>query len=274
MENVLLFPGSGATNTQAGLSDLNKALEEIEKAGKGQAPEYGKNSSEQLKGSAYKLIEALNSTSDPFLREELNKLHYMITMAVDVKSSGDGSWEDKLNQIKQYVNKPNPQEKQASFNLIKTAAPNSTKKAVENLKKEDDKQKRKSNPFKVLMGQVGKLLDHGIPKGQIRRYLTKNTQFEEETINNAIKIVMDYNKDKERKSSHMSRVASKDDIMDGIKSERHKPVWFLRSTGELTMRLSFLSSVLESLDSEDKKEAKKDMAEIKSILKSRGFNND
>ena len=61
-----------------------------------------------------------------------------------------------------------------------------------------DKGKKKhdsrGNPFKVLMGKIGKLRDHGLGKSDVKRYLTKTTTFNEELIEKAIDIVTDRNK--------------------------------------------------------------------------------
>lgn len=60
------------------------------------------------------------------------------------------------------------------------------------------KKKTRGNPFRVLMGKVGKLLDHGLEKRDITRYLLKQKMWNEETIERAIDIVRDYNKKKRR----------------------------------------------------------------------------
>jgi len=63
-------------------------------------------------------------------------------------------------------------------------------------KKPDDKKKSRGNPFRVLMGKVGKLLDHGLERRDIVRYLLKEKIWNEETIEKSIKIVKEYNKKK------------------------------------------------------------------------------
>ena len=61
------------------------------------------------------------------------------------------------------------------------------------------KKKTRGNPFRVLMGKVGKLLDHGIEKNDIVRYLAKEKIWNKETIDRAVDIVRDYNKKKKSK---------------------------------------------------------------------------
>ncbi len=66
---------------------------------------------------------------------------------------------------------------------------------------EKDKKKTRGNPFRVLMGQVGKLLDHGMDKHDIVRYLLKKKMWNEDTISKAVDIVRDYNKKKHREGT-------------------------------------------------------------------------
>jgi hypothetical protein len=65
------------------------------------------------------------------------------------------------------------------------------------------------------MGKVGKLLDHGLEKREITRYLLKQKMWGEETIERAIDIVRDYNKKKRR------------DDPDGDKAEKSKKKAFV-----------------------------------------------
>ena len=66
---------------------------------------------------------------------------------------------------------------------------------AQNVKK---KKKTRGNPFRVLMGKVGKLLDHGVEKNDIVRYLAKLKYWNNETIERAVDIVRDYNKKKKK----------------------------------------------------------------------------
>ena len=66
----------------------------------------------------------------------------------------------------------------------------------------DEKNKKRGNPFRVLMGKVGKLLGHGLEKRDIVRYILKDKIWNEETIEKAIKIVKDYSKKKKIKQKH------------------------------------------------------------------------
>jgi len=74
------------------------------------------------------------------------------------------------------------------------------------------KKKTRGNPFRVLMGKVGKLLDHGVDKNDIVRYISKLKYWNKETIERAVDIVKEYNKkleqdkDKDEKSEKTANV--------------------------------------------------------------------
>ena len=65
------------------------------------------------------------------------------------------------------------------------------------------KKRKRGNPFKVLMGKVQKLLDHGLGKNEIVKKLKKD--WDPETISRCVGIVKEYNRRNKRKDK------SKDD---------------------------------------------------------------
>lgn len=87
------------------------------------------------------------------------------------------------------------------------------------------KKKTRGNPFRVLMGKVGKLLDHGVEKNDIVRYISKLKYWNKETIERAIDIVKEYNKkleqgkDKDQKSEKNNKTA---DVVDLNKLVKEK----------------------------------------------------
>ena len=87
-----------------------------------------------------------------------------------------------------------------SYKISNTGLPK--EKSYRNLTKK--KKKTRGNPFRVLMGKVGKLLDHGIEKNDIVRYLAKLKFWNKETIERAVDIVRDYNKKKKSKEDKSS----------------------------------------------------------------------
>jgi hypothetical protein len=83
------------------------------------------------------------------------------------------------------------------------------------------KKKTRGNPFRVLMGKVGKLLDHGVEKSDIVRYISKLKYWNKETIERAVDIVKEYNKklekgkdkdDKPKKSEKSEKTADTVDL--------------------------------------------------------------
>ena len=103
------------------------------------------------------------------------------------------------------------------------------------------KKKTRGNPFRVLMGQVGKLLDHGMEKRDIVRYLDNKGMFNKETIEKAVDIVRDYNK-KIRRDDHKNKALQKEteeDINERLSSvtkETHPSIAEIDNTEEsLTM---------------------------------------
>jgi hypothetical protein len=67
---------------------------------------------------------------------------------------------NRLDSFKENQMENNTTEATVKFNLKVAQAPKKKKKT-------------RGNPFRVLMGKVGKLLDHGIEKSDIVRYLSK-----------------------------------------------------------------------------------------------------
>ena len=165
------------------------------------------------------------------------------------------------------------------------------------------KKKTRGNPFRVLMGKVGKLLDHGIEKTDIVRYLAKLKYWNGETIERAVDIVRDYNKKKKTKETNTKSTSKKEVIKDVIEdTKNHKessynsnikvaaldydkaPDFTKRSTPELIMRVCYLLDVVEDNKSTmqvkdmdknvDKKSAKSQLKEIRTALEKRGFDKD
>jgi hypothetical protein len=143
------------------------------------------------------------------------------------------------------------------------------------------KKKTRGNPFRVLMGKVGKLLDHGVEKNDIVRYIAKLKYWNKETIERAVDIVKDYNRklkkddDKDEKDD-----SKKEAIKTASFNYDESPNFHKRSTSELIFRACFLMDLLDYSkstpqgdfkDPANKKGAKEELAEIKKALTDRGF---
>ena len=145
------------------------------------------------------------------------------------------------------------------------------------------KKKTRGNPFRVLMGKVGKLLDHGVEKNDIVRYLAKLKYWNNETIERAVDIVRDYNKKKKKDTDKFkeTKASSEQRTVVAALDYDKKPDFHKKSTGELIQRACFLLDVLETekntvqpLDKPTvgKKEAKAELADVKKALVDRGLN--
>lgn len=101
---------------------------------------------------------------------------------------------------------------------------------------------KKSNPFRVLMGIVGKLYDHGWSSSDIVRHVKKHTKFNTETIKESIKIIEKSEKKKAQASSGggITKLSSYGDIPEEYGVYSIKEEWNKKSTRELITRLSFL----------------------------------
>lgn len=128
------------------------------------------------------------------------------------------------------------------------------------------KKKTRGNPFKVLMGKVGKLLDHGLNKNQVVKHIARLKFWNKETVEKAVDIVKDYNRKKYRKSS----ITMKRFITAEFDFENIKRKYETMSNAELLLRKAFLEAVADGMElyypSDD---AKKDLSAINRILKSR-----
>ena len=147
------------------------------------------------------------------------------------------------------------------------------------------KKKTRGNPFRVLMGKVGKLLDHGVEKNDIVRYLAKLKYWNNETIERAVDIVREDTKknkkdtDKFKETTDKEASSDKRTVVAALDYDR-QPDFHKKSTGELIYRACFLLDVLESdkdtvqpLDKPTvgKKEAKAELALVKKALVDRGL---
>jgi hypothetical protein len=181
--------------------------------------------------------------------------------------------------------KPDKGPKELSINLINKLKekysekveemPNS-REAYNHRVAQKKKKKTRGNPFRVLMGKVGKLLDHGVEKKDITRYLAKSNYWTNETIEKAVDLVKDYNKKKKRKEASVdsnTRTAS-------LELYETTPDFTKMSTAELITRVLFLDSVLNTSKSHNsgkepiKDGAKAQLKDIKAAIVARGFDDE
>lgn len=137
------------------------------------------------------------------------------------------------------------------------------------------KKKTRGNPFRVLMGKVGKLLDHGIEKKDIVRYLAKQKFWTNETIERAVDIVRDYNKKKKQDSDDDKEIkeekkASSNNVKVAGLNYDEKPDVEKESTATLISRAYYLEDLLADKNAASKENASSDLKKIKTELKKRG----
>ena len=141
------------------------------------------------------------------------------------------------------------------------------------------KKKTRGNPFRVLMGKVGKLLDHGIEKKDIVRYLAKQKFWGNETSERAVDIVRDYNKkkkndsedDKEVKEEKKEKKASSEvNTRTAGLDYNAKPDVEKESTATLISRAFYLDDLLADKNAASKENASTELKKIKTELKKRG----
>ena len=215
---------------------------------------------------------------DESLRHQLYKLSKALIMSNNSRTRTkdpitqelDPSYSDIANKIEEtYLS-----EAKNVYNNSKTAQ----------VKK---KKKTRGNPFRVLMGKVGKLLDHGVDKNDIVRYISKLKYWNKETIERAVDIVKEYNKKLEQgkdKDEETKKKANTVNLSESVKTAGlnydSKPNFEKRSTPELIMRACFLMDLQDYSkttkqgdfkDAADKKGVSEELKQIRTALTNRGF---
>lgn len=87
---------------------------------------------------------------------------------------------------------------------VRTAAVgDEAEKELERQKEDPTHKRKKSNPFRVLMGYVGKLRDHGMSKREIVKKILrmKNNRWDADTVRKCVDIVTEMNRRKKRKET-------------------------------------------------------------------------
>jgi hypothetical protein len=195
-----------ASNPANGINNIPLSGENVE----GVTKDEMRQLMQKIKASNGNFVELSNEVTitadkvqDGDLRHQLDKLSKALLMSNNnrtrtkdpITQELDPSYSDIANKIEEtYLS-----EAKNVYNNSKTAQ----------VKK---KKKTRGNPFRVLMGKVGKLLDHGVEKNDIVRYISKLKYWNKETIERAVDIVKEYNKkleqgkDKDDKSKKTANV--------------------------------------------------------------------
>jgi len=135
------------------------------------------------------------------------------------------------------------------------------------------KKKTRGNPFRVLMGKVGKLLDHGLSKRQIVRYLRRQKYWSDSIIEKAVDVVKTYSRrNKKNAVSGMKKIIT----AEKAEIEMYKLSYEIQSNAELFMRLAFLQDCVEAdVNEKDSpfipENPAKEINVINKVLKDRGY---
>jgi len=305
-------PASGINNIpmQGGI-DAAGAIGNAPAAPSGVKPEEAIQTLSLVAGSGKDAIKHKQAVEDLFnrlsnetVRDKVGKLLQALEKNNDIRTQTkdpqtglkDPTASQIANQIITEIKEMQKQSKEASaakFNL----------RAAEEAKKKKKRDSR-GNPFKVLMGKIGKLMDHGISKRDTIRFIMKDGHWNEETVEKAYNLVRDYNKKKHRKDKKLQDMQDKEasvqnkDIRMSSQFNLHRyaqtsleldglygiqPDWSKRSTAELIMRAVYLTA-LQDFDNDSKhndgrKAASKkgvtnQLKDIKKALEDRGFDKD
>jgi len=278
-----------ASNPANGINNIPLNGEEVEGVTKDEMRQLInriKSANDNFRELSDEVTVIADRVQDESLRHQLYKLSKALLMSNNnetrtkdpITKELDPSYSDIANKIEQtYLS-----EDKNVYNNSKTAQ----------VKK---KKKTRGNPFRVLMGKVGKLLDHGVEKNDIVRYVSKLKYWNKETIERAIDIVKEYNKklekgkDKDEKPEKSEKTTDDADL-DKIVNEKvnktaslnydAKPNFKKRSTPELIMRACFLMDLQDYSkttkqgdfkDAADKKGVSEELKQIRAALTDRGF---
>lgn len=234
------------------------------------------------------LQQVIQDTSDETLAEMLKQLMYAMQFNLRTQSkpvNNSLSLADPTNVAKKifdYIDKmeqynnsntqqPQPQVAPAPVapNPAQpmTAQPIPAQNMVQTAQIIQKKKKTRGNPFRVLMGKVGKLLDHGLNKSQIIKSLSKQKYWNHDTIEKAVDLVKDYNKKKYKESmSEIKRLIT----AEAKEFENLQINYEILSTPDLIMRQSFLQACVDGVDlGASPPTPKKELTVINKILKER-----
>jgi hypothetical protein len=222
------------------------------------------------------LEDLLLSVKDPEIKRRISTIINALNMASDPRKATIDPDTGKKD--------PGPQElAEQLIQIVKNKVPSENKmenpvynnKTAQKVIKK--KKKTRGNPFRVLMGKVGKLLDHGVEKNDIVRFIAKEKKWDNETISKAVDIVRDYNKKLKTKKTEASTESR---IVTSAYDYTTKPNFEKRSTAELIFRVCYLLELDDyskttpqgsGKDAASKVGVKEEIKQIRQALTARGM---
>jgi len=151
----------------------------------------------------------------------------------------------------QQMHNANKRDAMNTFNLYKFSQ--------EQLQHEDKKKKKRGNPFRVLMGKIGKLLDHGLSRRDIIRTLTKEGMWDEPVIEKAFGIVKEYSRKRHKKQTVAQTLIAEAPEWPKIDIDYTK-----RSSAELITSICWLNS-LDKITPENSRMGQKEAADKEGV---------
>lgn len=276
INNIALSSDGGSGVTK---SEMTKLLNKIINA-----------SNQELLDLKTDLEEIIERVTRPEYKKRISQMITAIDMAQDprkrTKDPSTGEYDPTVQDLARTMYKKlthlENEEKHEESEMESQASHFNNREA------QKKKKKTRGNPFRVLMGKVGKLLDHGVEKKDIVRYLAKQKYWSAETIERAVDIVKDYNKKKHQDSSEKSdKVVEKKkeaSAINTIKTAGYdydtEPDFSKRSTAELLSRAYFLEDLNtydkntpqgDRKDAANKDGVKAELKKIKAELNNRGM---
>ena len=208
-----------ASNPANGINNIPLNGEEVEGVTKDEMRQL-MNKVKSANDNFGELSEEVNVIADRVQDESLRHQLYKLSKALIMSNNSRTRTKDPITQ-----------ELDPSYsdiaNKIEETYLSEAKNVYNNSKTAQVKKKKKTrgNPFRVLMGKVGKLLDHGVEKNDIVRYISKLKYWNKETVERAVDIVKEYNKkleqgkDKDEKSKKSEKTADTVDLPKLVKEK-------------------------------------------------------
>jgi len=209
-----------ASNPANGINNIPLSGENVEGVTKDEMRQL-MNKVKSANDNFGELSEEVNVIADKVQDESLRHQLYKLSKALIMSNNSRTRTKDPITQ-----------ELDPSYsdiaNKIEETYLSEAKNVYNNSKTAQVKKKKKTrgNPFRVLMGKVGKLLDHGVEKNDIVRYISKLKYWNKETIERAVDIVKEYNKklekgkDKDEKSKKLEKTANIVDLPELLKKKK------------------------------------------------------
>ena len=157
---------------------------------------------------AFKMVVALGrrageDQSSPATNPDTGEKEHTLDQLASQIAAGAG-WEP-TELIEEAEERSSMSNEMTSPNMLQS----STRTAAKTEVQDPLKKRKRGNPFKVLMGKVQKMLDHGMGKKEIVSKMKSQGSWDPETVARCVDIVKEYNRRNKRKEKSESQKESK-----------------------------------------------------------------